>query len=1443
MILTAGLSLATLRILLGVVGVGYSLIRADFGDGASLSNELLKNVAGGAVGNFIYDFTKSGGVSALEEMAKRFKAGDSEKLNHHLQRAARKAQLTATLLAVRACAEELKRERASHSTFFSKVLSPALFKGDDEKWLNQVGKLWQEKIHRLPGEVPPDIVSADEIMRLFDPELLEPSAGTPEGDVQLQLVKALREDALKEIRIERYSVSPIPQVAYDRLEKVMTNGWNEPEQERDGLMSLNLSAPALINPGKQYDWFSLLCGFFNEEYRSDPKVEAAMQKYLLLEIRHRQQDGVLLDAAGKPVSVQVFFGHLQRMDDSFTRLGNLMQTVEGKQDEILKFVGNLLKENERLHAETRGLVTQESKVVQDVVVGEGEKTREVVRHVFEKLEERLDGSKAVAPASVGGSDLRRTSLHDLGVADASNEEIGLALIKACNRSAKLLYQRKVRNDKRAEAPHVWDGIWREADFDGQKYYVRLADEDGVNIDFRVQQTLADSAESGKPCKLWIVGPAGVGKTTVLYRSYFKLIGAVEDEVAEARPGPVPMLFQPRNLKAEQVSMLDQQKEADAFLRLMLEYWLENRRISVPPERKMAVLSSLEHHLTRGNLAILIDGFDEMNRMDFQTTIFESFFETVEHFVCASRPETDIHQSSHKVIKLAPVWDFKTIKSYLDNRLPEMHRPAVEPFLARLDHYDQADWLRNPRNLNSILSIAESSDKSSDPEQLLVRALDNGEYRMLEELYKISYTRLLALAKPDPQLASLPDIGARLWNCFEEIAEQQLNTGAFIMEKAGRGEVWGLVQKDRDLLDVVTAGHTVELRLKNFNLIDFFLTKKVASQIRSHEPLTFCHLWSASQLVYLSEELRRGAGHSREVIKNIWDKLDGFRLPALDAERAYRERPQHDQRRFGALNLVQLALQIERDEQKSGRDGSSSSPRAVEVRHKNLGNLYLDGADLRHVTFDECSFDASTLANACLEKSTFHRCDFIQTNFRNANAAFAAFDFCRFSFDDDDAHADRPEDYRSAVSEMLVQGVKLRGCRGYDLETFGQRGAKRFRTRYVGRFWEVFSNKQEYLVGDGLQEAEDDYYMPAIREQLCRLPPERPAYLIDLMAGGSNTRLLELMTGVGARRREGARRFDNLNVLAIDRDTSHLVEVKKSLGDRFAIVQKPIEGRANLAESLSLNFDGQPTQADLIIGKKALHELRAPLQKELLAECAETLRPGGRLILFTDSPVSMSPEGYERLHQHLEPLRAGGLSIPELRRLLVDDLRLGATADDCAIFSNLWVMIKDWANRNEHELKNRYFSSIEEIRRWGEEAGLRVVDEPRQAKYILVARMYNETGINEVGHYLDQNDDGVRPGDERRLIDYLKGSAEYQLFCDFAEAHLWDTKRNRPSALGEALGASRQPVSFGEVHGALSSLSLPYSTGAAFEFTVHVVVFEKPEAAEVLQPEIVPAATL
>jgi len=339
---------------LSLLAVGYSLVTADL----ARENSIIKQVSGkifdsavyGPLGNYTYD--------KLKNIYAHLQKGDSENLNHDLQRAARKAQLTATLLAVRACLKETRRLDANEQSFWSKAKG-LVWKDEDEKWLKELAELLQGKIDSLPKEVPPPIVEQDQIIGLFDPKLsLAPT------DTQKKLIKKLQDDALREIRTEYYSAS-FSENAYKLLEEAIRTGWNESKDDKSttavpGLYPLGLKQ-ALINTNKQYDWFSLVCGLFNEEYKTNERVEAAMQKYLLLDIRDRQT-GVQLDPK---MVADLLAGHLQQFGDSFVRLEELLKTIDAKQDEILGFVKNFIEENRGLHKITHEKLDYVIKLLED----------------------------------------------------------------------------------------------------------------------------------------------------------------------------------------------------------------------------------------------------------------------------------------------------------------------------------------------------------------------------------------------------------------------------------------------------------------------------------------------------------------------------------------------------------------------------------------------------------------------------------------------------------------------------------------------------------------------------------------------------------------------------------------------------------------------------------------------------------------------------------------------------------------------------------------------------------------------------------------------------------------------------------------------------------------------------------------------------------------------
>jgi tetratricopeptide (TPR) repeat protein len=388
------LGFASARVLLGLAGFGYSLYNADFGAGATVSNEILKSVFGGAVGNAAYDLLKGSSVSALEKIASSLQQGDSENRNHDLQRAARKAQLTATLVAVRACLKETQRLNAREKSFWSKARG-WIIQDADVTWLNEVARKWQEKIAEVPTEVLPQNIEPDQIIGLFDPQL-----NFAPAEIQKQITEKLQEDALTEIRSEYYPTT-FSQNASSLLEEAIRTGWNETERDKKSSSGVPSLYPlelkqALINADRQYDWFSLVCGFFNEEYKENARVQAAMQKYLLLDIRDRQGQAIM-DANGQPVGAEIFFGHLAQFGDSFARLEALLKTIDAKQDEILVFVNRFIEENRRLHKETQQVVRDTAAETQRTVTDESGKIQQRMNEGFSYLADLIEQDKALSP--------------------------------------------------------------------------------------------------------------------------------------------------------------------------------------------------------------------------------------------------------------------------------------------------------------------------------------------------------------------------------------------------------------------------------------------------------------------------------------------------------------------------------------------------------------------------------------------------------------------------------------------------------------------------------------------------------------------------------------------------------------------------------------------------------------------------------------------------------------------------------------------------------------------------------------------------------------------------------------------------------------------------------------------------------------------------------------
>jgi len=140
------------------------------------------------------------------------------------------------------------------------------------------------------------------------------------------------------------------------------------------------------------------------------------------------------------------------------------------------------------------------------------------------------------------------------------------LIKQFNEEAKKLYLHEVKGGKKwdnAENIRLFLGY---NDFDAQRYYVetRLKQQqaDGGIQHARptLLRMLRENKYSGK--KIWLIGEAGIGKTTILYRTYFDLVSNNDKETEQY---PVPLLMQPKALNEKSIKRLTQCEDEDFFI--------------------------------------------------------------------------------------------------------------------------------------------------------------------------------------------------------------------------------------------------------------------------------------------------------------------------------------------------------------------------------------------------------------------------------------------------------------------------------------------------------------------------------------------------------------------------------------------------------------------------------------------------------------------------------------------------------------------------------------------------------------------------------------------------------------------------------------------------------------------------------------------------------------
>jgi pimeloyl-ACP methyl ester carboxylesterase/SAM-dependent methyltransferase len=972
------------------------------------------------------------------------------------------------------------------------------------------------------------------------------------------------------------------------------------------------------------------------------------------------------------------------------------------------------------------------------------------------------------------------------------------VIEQANAYAAQVYQSHMHGARAsAEAETMWAKTWPDDDWKVQRAWVEPSDLGTGQADSVVDEVLAMLRADEH--RIWITAPAGSGKSTFMNRLFFEAIDVTGRRATMATPGlrplPAPMFVQPRNVGAQGIQQL---REAKDPFPVFLEGWLANRAIEVPAESRDALFADFERAIQAGDIALFIDGFDELVDLGLGPFL-RDLLARASCWVCAERSDRRMSRSGFSV-PLPAVWRIDKVRDHLKVRWPDRPSWASRVYEHLRKETDDDHILRVPRYLDLFLQRLEEADRL--PEEAELRQLTRGGPELAADIVALALERLPAA--PDVREHEL---NARLFR----VAAARVLQADFVLPVRDRDPTWERILQMTEFVSHVVTNDGDNIRITHPALVDYFLAGHIASELRTSATTITQgdRHWSRGLLAGVSAWLRRSADPA--ITRQIWHRIDS----AKDGD--------------PLTNLLELVVQLDMDGKQNARRDvpESDRRRAVTISDRDLTRRNIESAELRLVTFVRCRFTGADLSEADLQHVTFHDCDLTGANLKGANALGAEFARCRFLDPANPALLPRVEGLQIEAAEFH-EGTEA--ASDVDAAWLTTNGATRTRTRYGAEFGRIFFNRQAAFLGPEAEKLERGAYRERIEAALGHCDPARAITVVDLMAGGGN----EWLAGLVAPAENGAPRFPGLQVLGIDRDEPQLRELKRKFPEvfkwhRLEIGTDGIDLPAMAGEA----FVGpsQRLEADLIVAKKAIHELRRPLQPKIIEQCFAGLRPGGELVLFADSPGplepaphAMSEAEFNRIDREIrELLLDPDVLLATVRDTVVRGIAFGGSHADQIRFCNLWVMVKDWANDNLHEVRNRWFSSAAEIRWWAKAAGFHEVVAPAAARYRIAVARFNERGIQRVVHHLERNGPSVIATDGSMLSDWLSahGDERQALLLEFTAHHL------APGGeLERALNAKPVSIDWGLIHEDLRKLSGGGRETISFEFPVHVLSFRK-----------------
>ncbi|HEV7644728.1 MAG TPA: tetratricopeptide repeat protein [Pyrinomonadaceae bacterium] len=209
---------------------------------------------------------------------------DHRSFNHDLARAAKRSMMQATAIAARGCVSELEYEDK---------------KSDKVIWLTRLAKSLEVQAQNLDKTTPQSYLTRDEIMGVF--------GGMDKNSLEQHLIAKLHEEAFELIRENEETLAIFSRDGFEYLKKAIQTHWKEQKSP---------TAPEHI-----VSWYQLVSTAFNEEYKNNLQVQAAIAK---------QQSEAVLKILGR------LSEHFDNIASNVQSIKETTDRIESKFDQVLK---------------------------------------------------------------------------------------------------------------------------------------------------------------------------------------------------------------------------------------------------------------------------------------------------------------------------------------------------------------------------------------------------------------------------------------------------------------------------------------------------------------------------------------------------------------------------------------------------------------------------------------------------------------------------------------------------------------------------------------------------------------------------------------------------------------------------------------------------------------------------------------------------------------------------------------------------------------------------------------------------------------------------------------------------------------------------------------------------------------------------------------------------